>query len=128
MSAISKAMDFYLGVASAPQDGAEDFLRAASKPFPLVYADFIADRIRKALQAPESREYIARCSSVQHDLHPTKGYMLSLNKSLIVTDNNGRKYRVTVREIEATCTQNDSKAAPAFQSDVGAIASVGAVQ
>jgi hypothetical protein len=68
----------------------------------LAYCDFIADRIRKALQvsAADTNEpvHIDNVGRVQYDLHPTEGYFMSTKKTIEV-EAHGKKYRVIVEEV-----------------------------
>lgn len=68
----------------------------------LAYCDYIADRIKKALDLDlrENRIYtkVDTVGSVKMDLHPTEGYFVSTKKTLEVIDINGKKYKVTVEE------------------------------
>lgn len=78
----------------------EQFL-AVLRPqsFPVVYCDFIADRIRRGLTTDDAKVLIAEVGRVEWDLHPEGGYLLSCDKSLTVTDKNGKTYRITVSEV-----------------------------
>lgn len=66
----------------------------------LQYCDYIAAQARKAISQDPDR-LLAETGPVKMDLHPTEGYFLSLDKTIEVTDRNGRKYRVTVEAIDA---------------------------
>ena len=70
----------------------------------LAYCDYIADAIKRGLsmdiQDRPFSTYIKDIGPVKWDLHPTKGYMLSTAKTLVAQDINGKKYRITVEEIE----------------------------
>jgi len=66
----------------------------------LAYCDFIADRIKTALKreigAPLT--HISQVGAIQSDLHPEGGWFVSPKKTIIVHDNNGKAYSVTVEE------------------------------
>lgn len=68
------------------------------RPAPLAYCDFIADVAKRALQKDDTC-IIREVGHVKADLHPEGGYLLTMKKTLDVSDRNGRKYRVTVEEI-----------------------------
>jgi len=69
----------------------------------LAYCDYIADRIKKALDLDlrENRIYtkVDEVGPVKMDLHPTEGYFVSTKKTLKVIDINGKQYKVTVEEV-----------------------------
>jgi hypothetical protein len=68
----------------------------------LVYCDYIADRIRKALVSAKEDVFAAIPLSdvgrVKYDLSET-GYFQSTKKTLEVVDGNGKVYLVTVEQI-----------------------------
>lgn len=63
------------------------------------YCDFIAFQIHDHLMDGQHPALIASVDTVEWDLHPTGGWMLSTKKTLNITDINGRRYRVTVEEV-----------------------------
>lgn len=71
----------------------------------LAYCDYIADTIsvllkREVIDAENTRDAILEhVGNPSMDLHPTEGYFLSTKKTIVVTDFNGKSYRVTVEEI-----------------------------
>lgn len=71
---------------------------AALKPPPLVYADYIAERIRRELSKSDDHNIIFHAGHVKSDLHPEGGYLVSTKKTLRVIDRNNRHYIVTVEE------------------------------
>lgn len=68
----------------------------------LAYCDYIAHRIKEALEADVLRgdDKIALVEGVAWHLHPLDGYMLSTKKTIKVTDGNFKRYKVTVEEID----------------------------
>ncbi len=68
----------------------------------LVYCDYIAYRIQKALLAAKNDNFadvpLSEVGKVMYDLTET-GSFASTKKTLEVVDGNGRKYLVTVQEI-----------------------------
>ena len=67
----------------------------------LVYCDYIAACIGQGLdQALLEDDIITEVKGPFLDLHPTEGYFQSTRKTMMVTDKNGRQYRITVEEIE----------------------------
>lgn len=68
----------------------------------LVYCDYIADRIQKALVAAKNDVFAAVPLSdvgrIKYDLD-SNGSFVSTKKSVEVVDGNGRRYLVTVQEI-----------------------------
>ena len=71
------------------------------KPVQLAYCDYIGLAISKYLKqdAKDYQSLIKTVSSPQWDLHPEEGYMLSTAKTIEVEDFNGKKYKVTVEEV-----------------------------
>jgi hypothetical protein len=67
----------------------------------LAYCDYIADRINAHLSGDvvNNNYYIKDVGKIKWDLHPIDGYMQSTKKTINVTDINGKKYRVTVEEL-----------------------------
>lgn len=67
----------------------------------LRYCDYIAHVLRTSLCDAVSAgdKTIRGISSIDMDLHPVGGYMLSTKKTMVVTDMNGTMYRVTVEEL-----------------------------
>lgn len=66
----------------------------------LQYCDYIAAQAQRAIKAdPEGM--LAQTGPVKLDLHPEEGYFLSTNKTIEVTDCNGKRYRVTVEAVDA---------------------------
>lgn len=68
----------------------------------LAYCDYIAATISKTLisEAKQFGGYIKSASHPQMDLHPTEGYFVSTKKTIEVEDLNGKRYIVTVEEVE----------------------------
>lgn len=64
----------------------------------LVYCDKIADVIRNALLKYDADEIVGLVGPIKMDLHPTEGYFMSTKKTMVVTDMEGKRYRVTVEE------------------------------
>ena len=67
----------------------------------IAYCDFIADRIKKALQSSiedDVETYISEVGGIKSDLHPEGGWFVSPKKVVQVTDLNGKMYRVTIEE------------------------------
>ena len=62
----------------------------------LAYCDRIAHDIRNALRG----SWLETVSHVRYDLHPVGKYMLTTKKTIEVADTNGKRYRITVEEIE----------------------------
>ena len=63
----------------------------------LAYCDYIAHNIVQ--NAIPNNQLIESVSSPRYDLHPTEGYFMSTKKTIEMEDKNGKKYRVTVEEI-----------------------------
>jgi len=68
----------------------------------LVYCDYIADRVKTALNIDSEIEgsLLQEVGNIEWDLHPKDGYLLSTDKWLYATDINGNKYRISVEKIE----------------------------
>ena len=69
----------------------------------LAYCDYIADRIKRALEL-DVREnsiytYVNKVGPIKFDTCHKDGYFLSTKKTLEVIDINGKLYKVTVEEI-----------------------------
>lgn len=67
----------------------------------LAYCDYIAKKIQTSLRDDSYCEgsLIHYVDSVEWDLHPDEGYMLSTTKSIGVQDVGGKRYRITVEEV-----------------------------
>lgn len=59
----------------------------------IAYCDLIANIIKNALKINKFTT-----SKLSYDLHPDHGYLLSTKKTLIVEDNNGKLYKITIEE------------------------------
>ena len=64
------------------------------------YCDYIADEISHKFWSQQSENIVAKVDNVNYDLHPEQGWMMSTKKTIELTDNNGKMYRVTVEEID----------------------------
>jgi hypothetical protein len=69
----------------------------------LVYCDFIADRIRKALVVVSNNAFmepvaLTNVGKIEWDLDED-GSFVSPKKTMIVTDGNGKSYRIIVEEV-----------------------------
>lgn len=62
----------------------------------LAYCDRIAHDIQTALRGG----WLAKVGHVAFDLHPVDKYLLTTKKTVEVEDSNGKRYRITVEEIE----------------------------
>jgi hypothetical protein len=73
-----------------------------SKRVKLCYADYIAEEIRAHLDLAkyDTEPMVRDVGKVKSDLHPVGHYLVSTKKTLEVGDRNGRRYRVTVEEID----------------------------
>jgi hypothetical protein len=60
------------------------------------YCDYIAHLITKIA---DREDILADIGPVRLDLHPRDGYLMSTKKTVMITDRNGRRYRVSVEEI-----------------------------
>jgi len=65
----------------------------------LAFCDHIANLIKKINWAGPYGQKM-ECGHVSLDLHPEEGYFLSTKKTIKVTDWNGKKYKVTITEID----------------------------
>jgi hypothetical protein len=65
----------------------------------LAYCDKIADVIRKSLLKYDADEIVGLVGPIKMDLHPTEGYFMSTKKTIVVSDMQGKQYRVTVEEL-----------------------------
>ena len=68
----------------------------------LVYNDFIADRIKKALvnEAAIEDNIVHDVKGPHLDLHPEEGWLVSFKRTIKVMDLNGKTYKITVEEDE----------------------------
>lgn len=82
------------------REDAAALLLAMSKPPKLAFCDYIAHRIHCDLTRMDPERIIDGCQAPKTDLHPEHGYFVSTTKTLVVTDRNKKRYRVTVEEIE----------------------------
>jgi len=66
----------------------------------LIYNDFIADRIKKALVNEASIEdnIIHDVKGPHLDLDEDEGYLLSLKRTIKVMDENGNTYKITIEQ------------------------------
>jgi hypothetical protein len=72
-----------------------DQIFRALRPHAVPIGPYIAKLVRDGLAAdPEG--HLDTVSRVQSDLHPDGGYLLSLAKTIDVTDKAGCRYRITV--------------------------------
>lgn len=65
----------------------------------LEYCDYIAAQIRNNLLKNDTESMLASVGTVQRDLHPELGYLVSTKKTITVTDTNGTEYRITVESV-----------------------------
>lgn len=67
----------------------------------LEYCDYIAHIIREKLTSniAESDSIVVEVGKIQADLHPTQGWFQSTSKTLVVTDANDQKYKVTIEAV-----------------------------
>tara|TARA_B110000259_G_C14019631_1_gene402546 strand:+ start:1388 stop:1651 length:264 start_codon:yes stop_codon:yes gene_type:complete len=71
----------------------------------LAYCDYIADTIKILLKRDISDSedtgdmYLESISNPKLDLHPIGGYLLSTKKTMLLTDVNGKEYKITVEEL-----------------------------
>ena len=68
----------------------------------LAYCDYIGALINTSLlqDSTSPQGYIASTNGVKMDLHPVDGYFVSTKKIIECSDLNGKRYRVTVEEID----------------------------
>ena len=64
----------------------------------LSYCDYIAHNIVQ--NAIPNNDIIDSVESPRYDLHPTEGYFVSTKKTVMMTDQNGKKYRIIVEEMD----------------------------
>ena len=66
----------------------------------LIYNDFIADRIKKALVNESALEdnIVHDVQGPKMDLDPDEGYLLSLKRTIKVMAENGTTYKITIEE------------------------------
>jgi len=66
----------------------------------LIYNDFIADRIKKALVNESALEenIIHDVKGPHMDLDPEEGFLVSLKRTIKVMDENGNTYKITIEE------------------------------
>lgn len=64
----------------------------------LAYCDYIADRIKQAMNGHDPEGIIVGAGSIKWDFG-LKGELLSTKKHLFVIDKNRKTYKVTVEEI-----------------------------
>lgn len=62
------------------------------------YCDYFASLIQ-CLEEVDADSHIQSIGKVEYDLHPKHGYLMSTKKSVVITDDNGKQYRVTVEEV-----------------------------
>ena len=65
----------------------------------LVYCDWIADQIKRHLTNDKAENKIVEVSNIVMDLHPIDGYFLSTKKTMLMQDENGTQYKITVEEV-----------------------------
>jgi hypothetical protein len=61
------------------------------------YCDYIAHRIKEALNQYDERDILVGAGAIRFDLDGN-GSFVSTKKTLTVVDKNGKQYRVTVEE------------------------------
>lgn len=68
----------------------------------LAYCDYISSLIHTTFlhDSTSPQGLLSSTNGVKWDLHPEEGYMLSTTKTIECVDVNGKKYRVTVEEID----------------------------
>lgn len=68
----------------------------------LAYCDYIGALINTSLlqDSTSPQGYITSTDGVKMDLHPIGGYFVSTKKTIDCSDMNGKKYRITVEEID----------------------------
>jgi hypothetical protein len=62
----------------------------------LVYCDYLADLIKRALSADNF--IVANVQGVINDVMDNR--LVSMKKALVVTDNNGKRYKILVEEYD----------------------------
>lgn len=62
------------------------------------YCDYLASLVQ-CMDEVDSESLIQSIGKVEFDLHPKHGYLVSTKKSVVITDTNGKQYRVTVEEV-----------------------------
>lgn len=62
------------------------------------YCDYFASLVQ-CLDEVDSESLIKSIGKVEFDLHPKHGYLVSTKKSVVITDANGKQYRVSVEEV-----------------------------
>ena len=68
----------------------------------LSYCDYIAHTIIKPaldIDNNSNQGMLTEVSQVKMDLCKKAGYMLSTTKTIMLTDKNGREYRVTIEDV-----------------------------
>ena len=65
----------------------------------LVYCDWIADQIKRHFTNDKAENKIVEVSNIVMDLHPIDGYFLSTKKTMLMQDENGTQYKITVEEV-----------------------------
>ena len=66
----------------------------------LAYCDKIADVIRKSLLKYDADGIVGLVGPIKMDLHPSDGYFMSTKRTIVVSDMQGKQYRVTVEELK----------------------------
>lgn len=61
----------------------------------LIYCDKIAHIIKEHFK---SSDYGFKFNELKYDLHPKHGYFISTKKTILMTGNNGVKYKITIEE------------------------------
>ena len=64
----------------------------------LVYCDWIADQIKRHFTNDKAENKIVEVSNIVMDLHPIDGYFLSTKKTMLMQDENGTQYKITIEE------------------------------
>lgn len=62
------------------------------------YCDYLASLVQ-CMDEVDSESLIQSIGKVEFDLHPKHGYLVSTKKSVVITDVNGKQYRITVEEV-----------------------------
>lgn len=62
------------------------------------YCDYFASLIQ-CMDEVDSESLIQSIGKIEYDLHPKHGYLVSTKKSVMITDVNGKQYRVTVEAV-----------------------------